>query len=218
MRTLFSIFLTSTIILISCSNQVKKIDNTDQVKVPQPNLNIQLDTATFGEGCFWCIEPMYTQLIGIKKVRVGYSGGTVKDPTYRQVTTGTTGHVEVAQIIYDPSQLSYNQLLKVFFKTHNPTTLNRQGNDIGTQYRSVIFYHSTKQKEEAESYLKKLNESGTYKEPIVTAIEPYKAFYQAEEYHQNYYKKNPNKPYSKFETEPRVKEFEKNFPELLKKK
>ena len=218
MRALLSIFLTSTIVLISCSNQVKRIDNTDQVEVPQPNYNTPLDTATFGEGCFWCIEPMYTQLIGIKKVRVGYSGGTVKDPTYQQVSTGTTGHVEVAQIIYDPSQLSYNQLLKVFFKTHNPTTLNRQGNDIGTQYRSVIFYHSTKQKEEAESYLKKLNESGTYKKPIVTAIEPFQAFYQAEDYHQNYYEKNPNQPYSKFETEPKVKAFEQNFPELLKKK
>lgn len=215
---IFSTLILSMIILFSCSNQVKKTDNSTRVEAPQQVFNSPMDTATFGEGCFWCIEPMYTQLIGIKKVRVGYSGGTVKDPTYRQVSTGSTGHVEVAQIIYDPSQLNYKELLKVFFKTHNPTTLNQQGNDMGTQYRSVIFYHNEKQKKEAEQYLKEFNQSGAYKEPIVTAIEPYKAFYQAEEHHQNYYRKNPNQPYSKYETEPRVNEFEKNFPELLKKK
>lgn len=215
---IFSALIISFFLLLSCSNQVKdKTDTTAQENLQQ-NYNTPMDTATFGEGCFWCIEPMYTQLIGIKQVRVGYSGGTIKDPTYRQVSTGTTGHVEVAQIIYDTTQLSYKELLKVFFKTHNPTTLNRQGNDIGTQYRSVIFYHNKEQQKEAEQYLKELNESNTYKEPIVTEIEPYKDFYQAEDYHQNYYRNNPNKPYSKYETEPRLKEFEKNFPELIKKK
>lgn len=215
MRILISVFITSIFILFSCSNQIKEADETPQKPVPEQAFNGQTDTITFGEGCFWCIEPMYTQLIGIKKVSVGYSGGTTKDPTYREISTGTTGHVEVAQIIYDPSKLTFKKLLEVFFKTHNPTTLNQQGNDIGTQYRSVIFYHTKKQKKEAEQYLKKLNQSGKYKEPIVTAIEPFQTFYPAEEYHQNYYKKNPDKPYSRYETEPRVKEFEKNFPDLL---
>ena len=213
----FSALIISVVILFSCSNQVKDTTDLAQQQVPQQLSNTPRDTATFGEGCFWCIEPMYMQLIGIEKVRVGYSGGEAKDPSYREVSTGTTGHVEVAQIIYDPSQLSYKELLKVFFKTHDPTTLNQQGNDRGTQYRSVIFYHNEKQKEEAEQYLKELNQSNAFKVSIVTAIEPYQAFYQADESHQDYYNKNPNVPYSKYETQPRVNEFEKNFPELLKK-
>lgn len=215
---IFSALIISIVILISCSNQVKKTDETTSKQTPEQLFNSPKDTATFGEGCFWCIEPMYTQLIGIDTVIVGYSGGTVKNPTYQEVSSGTTGHVEVAQIIYDPSQLSYEQLLEVFFKSHDPTTLNQQGNDMGTQYRSVIFYHNEKQKEEAEEYLKQLKQSDTYKEPIVTAIEPFQTFYTAEKYHQNYYEKNPNKPYSLYETRPRVNQFEKDFRELIKKK
>ena len=150
-----------------------------------------LDTATFGAGCFWCTEAQFQQLKGVEKVESGYSGGNVPNPTYQQVCTGTTGHAEVCNIYYDPAIISFDELLAAFWTCHDPTQLNRQGNDVGTQYRSVIFYHNQMQKEKSEEYKKKLNEEKAFNAPVVTAIEPFKHFYKAEDYHQDYLQKNP---------------------------
>jgi peptide-methionine (S)-S-oxide reductase len=175
------------------------------------------EIATFGAGCFWCVEAIFQNLAGVKKVVSGYSGGEVENPTYEQVCHGNTGYAEVVQIYYDPEMINYEELLEVFWKTHDPTTLNRQGNDVGTQYRSVIFYHNDNQKELAEYYLKKLDQSGAYDDPIVTEIKPFKNFYQAEDYHQNFYDINPQIPYCKFVIEPKLEKFKKVFAEKLKK-
>lgn len=176
----------------------------------------ELDTATFAEGCFWCTETFFQQLKGVKKVISGYSGGHVANPTYQQVCTGTTGHAEACNIIYDPSVISYDKLLEAFWESHDPTTLNRQGNDIGTQYRSVIFYHNEMQKEKAEKYKQKLNESGAFRSPIVTAIQSYETFYPAENYHQDYYENNPNQPYCQVVIKPKLEKFRKVFKDELK--
>jgi peptide-methionine (S)-S-oxide reductase len=177
----------------------------------------KMDTATFGTGCFWCTEAIFNQLDGVINVTSGYSGGHIVNPTYEQVSTGTTGHAEACQIIYDPAKITYAELLKVFWQTHDPTTLNRQGNDGGPQYRSVIFFHDATQKEQAEYYKDELNKSGAFKQPVITAIEPYKNFYSAENYHQNYYSNNPNQPYCYFVIRPKLEKFEKVFKDRLKK-
>jgi peptide-methionine (S)-S-oxide reductase len=173
--------------------------------------------ATFGSGCFWCSEAIFLNVKGVLKVESGYSGGKVKNPTYEQVCTGTTGHAEVVQLTYDPSIISYDELLEIFWKTHDPTTLNRQGADVGTQYRSVIFYHNPEQKELAEHYKHKLNEEGAYNNPVVTEIAPFESFYVAEDYHQNYYNLNGNAPYCTFVIQPKVEKFKKVFADKLKK-
>lgn len=175
------------------------------------------DTATFGAGCFWCVEAIFQELKGVKSVTSGYAGGNIKNPTYEQVSSSATGHAEVAQIIYDPSQITYDELLEVFWKTHDPTTLNSQGADHGTQYRSVIFYHNEQQKHTAEAYKKKLNASGAWDKPLVTEIMPYKNFYKAEDYHQNYYKSNPNQGYCRAVIQPKVEKFRAVFKSKLKK-
>src|SRR5262245_9828999 len=175
-----------------------------------------MQTATFGSGCFWCTEAVFQRLKGVEKVVSGYSGGHVDNPTYMQVCGGKTGHAEVIQVTFDPKQVSYDELLEVFWKTHDPTTLNRQGNDVGPQYRSVIFYHNEEQKEKAEHYKKALNESGAFNDPIVTAIEPFKNFYSAEQYHQNYYNTNSGQPYCRFVIAPKVEKFQKVFQDKLK--
>ena len=175
------------------------------------------EIATFGAGCFWCVEVIFQNLEGVRKVVSGYSGGKLENPTYKQVCEGNTGHAEVVQIYFDPEKINYESLLEVFWETHDPTTLNRQGNDTGTQYRSVIFYHNTHQKELAEYYLKKLDESGAFDRPIVTAIEPVKNFYEAEDYHQNFFDLNPQVPYCKFVIEPKLEKFKKVFADKLKK-
>lgn len=175
------------------------------------------DTATFGTGCFWCTEAIFDQVDGVLKVTSGYSGGNVPNPTYEQVSKGTTGHAESCQIIYDPAKITYDELLKIFWKTHDPTTLNRQGNDEGPQYRSVIFYHNESQKEKAGYYKDELNKSGAFPRPVITAIEPYKNFYPAEDYHQNYYANNPNQPYCYFVIKPKLEKFEKVFRDRLKR-
>jgi peptide-methionine (S)-S-oxide reductase len=167
--------------------------------------------ATFGAGCFWCVEAVFQQLKGVLSVVSGYSGGQVENPTYEQVCTGTTGHAEVCQIEYNPEQISYEELLEVFFETHDPTTLNRQGNDVGTQYRSVIFYHNDDQKTAAEKMKTELNAKGVWKNPIVTEIVPFTKFYKAEDYHQDYYRSNPNQSYCRFVIKPKVDKFEKVF-------
>lgn len=171
---------------------------------------------TFGSGCFWCTEAVFQQLQGVKSVTSGYSGGHVKDPTYHQVCSGNTGHAEVIQIVYDPKVVSYAQLLEVFWKTHDPTTLNRQGNDEGPQYRSVIFYHDDQQRAEAEHYKKELNAAGIYAAPIVTEISPFTVFYPAEDYHQNYYVDNPTQGYCSFVIQPKIEKFRKVFKDRLK--
>lgn len=172
--------------------------------------------ATFGTGCFWCTEAVFQQLKGVSKVTSGYSGGDVINPTYEEVCTKTTGHAEVIQIVYDPSIITFDELLEVFWQTHDPTTLNRQGNDVGPQYRSVIFYHNAEQKEKAEKYKAALDKSGAWPNPIVTAIEPYKNYYAAEDYHQNYYKLNGKAPYCYFVIRPKLEKFEKVFKDKLK--
>jgi peptide-methionine (S)-S-oxide reductase len=178
--------------------------------------SIKTDTATFATGCFWCTEAIFQRLKGVVKVISGYSGGTVANPTYEEVCTGSTGHAEACQVIYDPAQVSYDDLLKVFWKTHDPTTLNRQGNDVGTQYRSAVFYHSEFQKERAEHFKKLLDTSGIYNAPIVTAIEPFTNFYSAEDYHQDYYNSNPNQMYCRLVIQPKLEKFEQVFRNELK--
>jgi len=179
--------------------------------------NINSDTATFGSGCFWCTEAIFQQLKGVLKVESGYSGGARPNPTYEQVSSGATGHAEVTQITFDPSVISFDELLEVFWKTHDPTTLNRQGADVGTQYRSVIFYHNENQKQIAESYKIKLDASGSWDKPIVTEISAYSAFYKAEDYHQNYYNNNKRAPYCTFVIGPKLEKFEKVFGKRFEK-
>jgi peptide-methionine (S)-S-oxide reductase len=179
--------------------------------------NKNLDTATFASGCFWCTEAIFERVNGVKSVISGYSGGTVENPTYEEVCTGNTGHAECTQIIYDPSIISYDELLEIFWKMHDPTTLNRQGNDVGTQYRSAIFYHNEQQKEKAVYYQKKLSEEKIWDNPIVTEITKFTKFYPAENYHQEYYDNNPNQGYCAYVITPKVEKFEKIFKDKLKK-
>ena len=174
-------------------------------------------TATFGAGCFWCTEAVFLGVKGVEKVESGYMGGTVKNPTYAQVSTGNTGHAEVTRITYDPKVITYEELLEIFWNTHDPTTLNKQGADEGTQYRSAVFYNSDEQKKIAEAYKKQLEASHTYKNPIVTEITPASAFYIAEDYHQNYYALNPNQGYCQYVIRPKVEKFKKQFESKLKK-
>ncbi len=173
--------------------------------------------ATFGSGCFWCTEAIFQKLEGILSVESGYAGGKIKHPTYREVCSGLTGHAEVIQVTYDETKITYKDLLEVFWKTHDPTTLNRQGNDVGTMYRSVIFYHDQEQQELAESYKKLLDESGVFEGPIVTEISQYTDFYPAEDYHQNYYNDNGAQPYCAFVIKPKVEKVEQLFKNKLKK-
>lgn len=177
-----------------------------------------LEKATFGSGCFWCTEAVFQQLKGVKSCVSGYSGGKTENPTYQEVCTGTTGHAEVIQVTYDPKVVSYVDLLEVFWKTHDPTTLNRQGADHGTQYRSVIFYHNESQQKLANEYLKKLDDSGAFDKPIVTEIAPIKEFYAAEDYHQNYYRNNPENSYCSAVIKKKVAKFKSVFKDKLKDK
>lgn len=177
-----------------------------------PNTEI----AVLGGGCFWCLEAVFDRLAGVKSVESGYMGGHVENPTYKQVCSGTTGHVEVARVTFDPAELSYHELLEVFFTIHDPTTLNRQGNDVGTQYRSVIFYSSEEQRREAERTISELNAAHLWPDPIVTAIEPAATFFIAEDYHQEYYDNNSFQPYCQFVVAPKVKKFQQKFAEKMK--
>ena len=175
------------------------------------------EVATLAGGCFWCTEAIFKELRGVEKVESGYTGGTVANPTYKQVTTGTTGHAEAIQITYDPKQVTYKELLQVFFVTHDPTTMNQQGADIGTQYRSAIFYHTPEQRKLAEETIQQFTTDRVYKDPIVTKVEPFKKFYVAEEYHQNYFERNPEQGYCRIVIQPKVLKFRKQFIDKLKK-
>lgn len=175
-----------------------------------------MEKATFGAGCFWCVEAIFQKLKGVEKVESGYAGGHVENPSYKQVTSGTTGHAEVVQISYDPAIISYPELLEVFWKTHDPTTPNRQGADVGSQYRSVIFYHSESQREIAEKYKAELNESGAFNTPVITEIVPFTRFYKAEDYHQNYFNLHGREPYCTFVIQPKLEKFNEVFSERIK--
>ncbi len=175
------------------------------------------ETATLAGGCFWCLEAVYDDLRGVESVVSGYTGGSVPHPTYQQVCSGATGHAEVVQIAYDPREVSFKELLEVFFTIHDPTTLNRQGADIGTQYRSAIFYHSPEQKETAERTIAELEAEGIWDAPIVTEVAPLEVFYPAEEYHQEYYRRNPEQGYCRAVVAPKVAKFRQKYLERLKK-
>ena len=175
-----------------------------------------LETATFGAGCFWCVEAVFNALKGVQKVTSGYMGGQNENPTYQQVCTGTTGHAEVVQVVFDPAQITFTDLLEAFFASHDPTTLNRQGADKGTQYRSGIFYHSETQKQQALAYKSELSASGHFDKPIVTEVSPATAFYPAEAYHDNYYARQPEAPYCQFVIRPKLDKFTRLFKDRLK--
>lgn len=179
--------------------------------------SLTLDTATFGTGCFWCTEAIFQQLDGVEKVTSGYSGGTVANPTYEEVCSKTTGHAECLNIVYDPKKISFDELLEIFWQVHDPTTLNRQGADVGPQYRSVIFWHNEEQRARASKYKTELDKSGAFDKPIVTTLEKFTVFYPAEAYHQNYYRNNPGQGYCQFVIRPKVEKFEKVFKNKLKK-
>lgn len=215
--SVLNIFIFLLLLLLSgCSTQENHAQMKGKDKMEKDNSGAghtqsgsKYETATFGTGCFWCTEAVFQRIEGVVKVESGYSGGSVPNPTYEAVCTGKTGHAEVCQITYDPEQITYGKLLTVFWKTHDPTTLNRQGNDVGTQYRSVIFYHNEDQRTIAEAYKKELIEKKAYKDPIVTEIAPFKKFYKAENYHQNYYNNNSSQPYCSFVIAPKLEKLEK---------
>ena len=191
------------LIILLCFNSYTLVAQTTNKKI----MNDEMQVATLGSGCFWCTEAFFLKLKGVESVESGYSGGKVKNPTYREICTGMTGHAEVVQVKFNPKELSYEDILEVFWNTHDPTTLNKQGADEGTQYRSVVFYHNDDQKKVAEQYKIQLDKSGTFKNPIVTEITPLSIFYPAEDYHQNYYALNPNQGYCQYVIRPKVEKF-----------
>jgi peptide-methionine (S)-S-oxide reductase len=203
--------------LVSMCGEAPSNVNNQHGNMTESESDGKLDTATFGTGCFWCTEAIFQQLEGVVKVTSGYSGGKVSNPSYKLVCTGTTGHAECLNIVYDPAKITFDELLEIFWQVHDPTTLNRQGNDVGTQYRSVIFYHNEEQKAKAEKYKQALDKSGAWDNPVVTALEPFVKFYPAEDYHQNYYKQNGSEGYCQFVIRPKVEKFEKVFKSKLKK-
>jgi peptide-methionine (S)-S-oxide reductase len=174
------------------------------------------EKATLGGGCFWCTEAVFQEINGVIEVVSGYSGGHIENPTYQQITTGRTGHAEVVQVTFNPGVVSYREILEIFFTMHDPTSLNRQGADVGPQYRSVIFYHNEEQKRIAEDFIQEMNETNIFNLPIVTQLEPLKEFYEAEDYHKNYYKRNKNQVYSQYVIAPKLEKVEKKFKEKLK--
>ncbi|PZP42211.1 MAG: peptide-methionine (S)-S-oxide reductase [Pseudopedobacter saltans] len=206
--------------LYGCSQPSTQVENSQTFKTMEQTNNTsqvkKLDTATFAAGCFWCVEAQFKELKGVISVTSGFSGGTVPNPSYEEVCTGTTGHAEACNIVFDPKVISYDQLLAAFFVAHDPTQLNRQGNDVGTQYRSAIFYHDAEQKKLADYYIGKLNEEKAYPHPIVTEVTPYKIFYKAEDYHQDYYSNNGKQPYCQLVIRPEVEKFKKVFKDKLK--
>lgn len=189
--------------------------NNNQLVIMQDK---KLQKATFGSGCFWCTEAVFELVEGVTSVTSGYTGGNIKNPTYEEVCSEKSGHAEVVQLTFDPEVVSYDELLEIFWKTHDPTTLNRQGNDVGSQYRSVVYYHNPEQKELVEKYKEALDKSGAWVNPIVTEIEPAAEFYKAEDYHQDYYENNPQQGYCSFIIAPKVEKFKEVFKDKLKKK
>lgn len=181
-----------------------------------PEEQNDFETATFGAGCFWCVEAVFQELKGVETVVSGYSGGSGANPTYKEVCSGNSGHAEVIQIKFDPQIISFAELLEVFWQTHDPTTPNRQGADVGSQYRSVVFYHSEQQRQQAEAYKKKLNQEHAFEKPVITEISAFKKFYGAEDYHQDYYRQNSRQPYCTFVIKPKIDKVKKVFADKLK--
>lgn len=217
MRTMILVLtIFSTVILQGCQeskneNEIKNKKNMSEVQ------NKNLTTATFASGCFWCTEAIFERVKGVYSIESGYTGGTIENPSYQQVSNGNTNHAEAIQLMFDSTEITYDELLEIFWKTHDPTTLNKQGADTGTQYRSAVFYHNEEQKRKAEFYKNELNKAGLWKDPIVTEIVPFKKFYKAEDYHQDYYENNPNQGYCAYVITPKVEKFEKIFKSKLKK-
>lgn len=206
----------STVILQGCQeskneNEIKNKKNMSEVQ------NKNLTTATFASGCFWCTEAIFERVKGVYSIESGYTGGTIENPSYQQVSNGNTNHAEAIQLMFDSTEITYDELLEIFWKTHDPTTLNKQGADTSTQYRSAVFYHNEEQKRKAEFYKNELNKAGLWKDPIVTEIVPFNKFYKAEDYHQDYYENNPNQGYCAYVITPKVEKFEKIFKSKLKK-
>lgn len=193
--------------------QKKSAKSNNNMEIPQ---NAKLEVATLGAGCFWCVEAVFQRIKGVVKVESGYSGGKTENPTYKAVCEGTTGHAEVCQITFDKNQISFTEILEVFFGTHDPTTLNRQGNDVGTQYRSAIFYHNEEQRKIADKVIQTLTAEKVFEKPIVTEVTPFTKFYKAEDYHQNYYNNNPTQGYCYFVIRPKIEKLQKVFKEKLK--
>jgi len=206
----------SFLLLAMAGNTHKKVINNQTQDMTNLQSNPPLQVATFASGCFWCTEAIFQNVDGVEKVVSGYMGGKVKNPTYKEVCTGQTGHAEVIQLTYDPKKVSYDELLEIFWKTHDPTTLNRQGADAGTQYRSAVFYHNDEQKQLAEKYKRELTAAEVFDQPIVTEITPASVFYKAEDYHQNYYNLNGDAPYCAMVIQPKLEKFKKVFKEKLK--
>lgn len=199
----------------SANHAMKTTDNTAGDQEMTRSGTTRLDTITLGAGCFWCVEAVFQELRGVRSVVSGYMGGSVPNPTYKQVCTGTTGHAEVARIVFDPAITSVDEVLEVFWMTHDPTTLNRQGADVGTQYRSVVFYHNDDQRARAEHYRKQLDASGAFPAPIVTEIVPATTFFEAEDHHQNYYAQNGEQGYCRMVIRPKLEKFRKVFADKL---
>lgn len=212
---LFQLLIILSVFNVSCKESKSEITKEENTAMPVDEG--RMHKATFGSGCFWCTEAIFERVKGVTEVVSGYAGGHIENPSYEEVCNGNTGHAECTQISYNPDIISYDELLEIFWKTHDPTTLNRQGNDVGTQYRSVIFYHSDEQKQKAEFYKRKLEEEKIWNDPIVTEIAPLTKFYKAEKYHQDYYQNNPYQGYCAFVITPKVEKFEKVFKDKLKK-
>lgn len=211
-----SLLLCLAVVLPACGQPSATKKNKTAMKTPA--FSGKTDTATFANGCFWCTEAIFEELDGVISAVSGYTGGATKNPTYKEVCSGSTGHAECIQITYDPQRISFDELLEVFWKTHDPTTLNRQGNDVGTQYRSGIFYHNEEQRQKAEACKTALDRSGAWNDPIVTEISPFTVFYSAEDYHQQYMEQNGNSnPYCQFVIQPKLDKFRKVFADRLRK-
>lgn len=209
------VLLVTSIALLSCQSNIAKKEPQSFEQLPD-HQNGLVDTATFAAGCFWCVEAQFKTLDGVQQVISGYAGGETKDPSYSQVSTGNTGHAEVINVLYDPKKITFDTLLEAFFIAHDPTQLNRQGNDIGTQYRSAIFVHDQEQLEKVNFYLKKMKEERLYDRPIVTEINPFTTFYKAEDYHQNYYANNKEDRYCQYVIKPKLEKFKHIFTSTVK--
>ncbi len=210
------VLFTLLFVFQSCESKEKKFEIKEFKEPIKMNIQNNLEIATFAGGCFWCTEAVFNEIKGVQKVVSGYTGGSIKNPSYREICTGTTGHAEAIQITFDPSLIAYEDLLEIFFGTHDPTTLNRQGADVGTQYRSEIFYHTQEQKEKAENYILLIKKEKLYNNPIVTKVTSAVVFYEAEEYHQDYYASNSEQGYCQMVIAPKLEKLRKYYKSKLK--
>jgi len=217
LKSSWKLFLFISVLFFECRGSSPEKNNKLTTAKKSTMENVNADTVTLGGGCFWCIEAVLLNLNGVVEVSSGYSGGKTKNPTYREVCSGMTGHAEVVQVVYDRTKVRFEEILEVFFTMHDPTTLNRQGNDVGTQYRSVIFYNSPEQKEISEKIIADLNKSGAYDSPIVTQVEALTVYYKAEDYHQNYFNNNSEQGYCQYVIQPKLDKFKKVFKDKMKK-